>query len=180
MKNAKYISISSVILALCFIFLYLASILPTSRLSCLCLASAGICIVIAECGAKWGFITSLVLSILSWVLLPDKTVGILFILFFSYYPLIKLFAERRGRLSEWIIKALYFLLITVAGLFILKTIGLIPEKIQAYFKSMPLLLSFTIVVLAVECIFDFALSIVISYYTSKIMPKIRKNGRKDF
>ena len=180
MKNAKNIAISSLILAVSFIFLYLASVLPSSKLGCLCVATAGICIIIIENGAKWGFLTSIVLAVLSWFLVPDKTTSLLFIMFFSYYPLIKLFAEKRTRISEWIIKVLYFLIISVAGLFTLKATGLVPEKLLDYFNSIPTLGLLALGVITAECIFDFALSLTISYYTSNIMPKIRKNERNGY
>ena len=178
MKKTRNLSISSIILALSAIFLYLASVLPSSKLGCLCAATGGICIVITESGAKWGLLTGIVLGIFSWFLVPDKTVSVLFTMFFSYYPLIKLFAEKKNRTSEWIIKILYFVIITATGLFLLKTLGLVPEKIQDFFKSLPMLVLLTSGIIVAECIFDFALSLIISFYMANIMPKIKKNERK--
>ena len=173
--KSKNITVSSVILAISFIFLYLSSVMPTSKLACLCVATTGICIIIIESGAKWGFLSAVVLSVLGWFLLPDKTVSILFILFFSYYPLIKLFAEKKGRLLEWIIKIIYFCIITAIGIFVLNTAGALPEVIRKYLKNIPMLVSIGFGIVAMGAVFDFALSIVIGYYTQSIMPKIKRN-----
>ena len=101
-------------------------------------------------------------------ILPPK-----FVLFFSYSPLIKVIAEQKKMITEWIIKIIYFYLITALVCILFKAMGLIPEAVIKFFEGPVIVVPITAIVLA-ECVFDYALSMVLSFYMSSIMPVVSK------
>ncbi len=173
MKDLRNITISAIVLAISFIFLYMSSVVPSAKLACLAVSTAGICIVIMECGKMFGLLSGIVLSVLSWIFIPDKVVVLLFVLFFSYYPLIKIIAEQKKQITEWIIKILYFYLITGVVAILFKAMGLMPEAVIRFFEGYIGIAAITAIVLA-ECVFDYALSMILSFYMTRIMPVVSK------
>lgn len=172
MKQTKKIAFSGIIIAIAFIFLYVSAIVPSAKLACLAVSTACICIIIIEAGKIMGLISGVVLSFLSLFLVPDKMVSVLFIMFFSYYPLIKLFSEQKTRLKEWIIKIIYFVVITVISFIILKVTGLIPDTVLSLLDGAMIGTVFVLVVVLAECIFDYALSMIIGFYIRRIKERI--------
>lgn len=89
-------------------------------------------------------------------------------MFFSYYPLIKLFAEQKKRITEWIIKIVYFFVITLAGFLVLKLTGLVSVSLLSAFDDAILVGVGVMLLVLIECIFDYALSMVIGFYMRRI------------
>lgn len=174
MKNIRNITVSAIILAISFIFLYMTSIMPSAKLACLCIATAGICIIILETNLKMGIIAAVAMAVFASFFVHDKMIALLTVMFFSYYPVIKLLAERRKIIIEWIIKVLYFILITIAAFFVFKATKLLPEMVYEYINKPFILIGGGAAVVLVQCIFDIALSMMISFYMSRIMPKTKK------
>lgn len=173
MKNIRNITVSAIVLAISFIFLYMTAIMPSAKLACLCVATAGICIIILETNLKMGIVAAIVMGFFACFFVHDKMIALLTVIFFSYYPVIKLLAERKNLIMEWIIKVLYFIAITSVAFFIFKATKLLPEMIYEYInKPLALVVGVAAVVL-VQCIFDIALSMMISFYMSRIMPKTK-------
>ena len=171
MKKSRNITIPAIFIAIAFIFLYLSSILPSLKLSSLAISTACLCVIIIECGKWSGFISGLTLSIISYLFVPDKMVSVLFILFFSYYPLIKLFAEQKKRITEWIIKILYFWGITLISLLVLKLTGLIPKSVLSLLDGAMIGAFAVFAIVIIECIFDYALSMIIGFYMRRVKGK---------
>lgn len=171
MKKSRNITIPAIFIAIAFIFLYASSILPSAKLASLAISTACICVIVIECGKCTGLLAGGVLSILSWLFVPDKTVSILFILFFSYYPVIKLLAEQNTRLREWIIKILYFFSITLISLLILKLTRLIPKSVLSLFDGAMITTLAVTTIVFIQCVFDYALSMIIGFYMRRIKGK---------
>lgn len=174
MKSTRNITVSALVLAVSFIFLYMTSIMPSAKLACLAVATAGICIIILETGLKTGITAAIVMAAFAWFFLPDKMISLLVVLFFSYYPIVKLLAERRTRALEWIVKILYFIIITTAAFFVFRAMNILPDMIYEYINQPIILIGIGALVVLVQCIFDFALSMMINFYMIKIMHKTRK------
>ena len=95
--------------ALAVILLYLASIVPSGRLALMCAASIGVIFLRMRCGMKTALLCYVASAVLSLVLLPEKGVSLVYILFLGYYPLIKLSTERLGnRIARWLIRLAVF------------------------------------------------------------------------
>lgn len=174
MKSTRNITFSAIVLTISFICLYMTAIIPSAKLACLCAAASCICIIISEAGLKFGIASAAVISVFAWFFVPDKSIGLFTVMFFSNYPIIKLFAEKKSFPTELIIKILYFILITALVFFVFKQLNILPEIVYQYMKRKGFFAIFVCVSVIVLFVFDFALSMIISFYTSKIMSK-RKN-----
>ena len=75
--------------------LYLGSVLPGIKLSILFLAALGVVFVRLSCPGSWAWGCFAVTAALALLLLPDKTLALLYALLPGYYPIVKLRLERR-------------------------------------------------------------------------------------
>ncbi len=181
MISVRNLTVSAMITSLAYIFLCAAGIVPIGRLVFLCLATASVCIVVMECGRVLGIISSVVLMALAYFFVPNITVKILFICFFSYYPIVKSFLERgEGLTVEWIIKVVYFALIIFLVSVIGKQFDLIPEQLLTFTRTFKRTLFVYGLLIAAASLFDFALSNIIEFYGRKIMPKTNINIVPEF
>ena len=85
--------------------LYIGSVLPGAKLSFLWIATLGVVFRKMSCSGWWPLGCYAVTALLSLLLLPDKTLALLYSLFMGFYPLLKLRAERLRRIwSRWAVK----------------------------------------------------------------------------
>ena len=100
--RAKKITLSGILLGFTVICVFLASVLPTSRLSLYAVSSLFTSIIIIEFGSKAGWTFYAASAVLSAVLIPRLEV-LPYIVFFGVYGLLKLYFERRqSRVLEYI------------------------------------------------------------------------------
>lgn len=117
---ARKITLSSMMIALCIIFLYLAGVVPSSKLFLLCFCSIFIAIIMQECGIKYAVSAFLASSLLGFLLMPNKFIMLPFIAFLGYYPIAKLYLERQNKALEYVIKLLIFNVALIISYFIAK------------------------------------------------------------
>lgn len=89
MKRAAIIAKGGLITGLGVLFLYLASILTTGRITLLVCTGCLMIIALIEIGTRGAFAVYLAVSLLGFLLLPQKWMGLMFLLFFGLYPLVK-------------------------------------------------------------------------------------------
>lgn len=158
--------------ALGTVFLFLTGIWPFGTVALLCAASAFVAFSVLECGIGYGLLSYLAISVLSFLLVPDKTITLWeFVLLLGYYPIIKCLVERLNKLwLEWIIKIVFFSVMVVLLLLLFWFVLSIPIVTE-----LPVWLygAAGIVLLAV---YDYALSILLSYYQNRLKGKLRKNS----
>lgn len=167
MKNAKKIALSGVLTALCFIFLFIGSLFQTLDLSAAALGSLVVLIAMIEIGKSWAFGVYASASILSIILLPNKSVALIFALLAGFYPILKsplnkikpLFLSYLARLTFF--NAALTLLIYLSKTFFPENEELIGFEIVIY-----LLANITFIV------YDFALERVALTYTIRIKPML--------
>lgn len=162
-KKTKRITFSAMMTALAVICLYFMSIFPTGRYGFAAAASLfGIAAVI-ETGLVGGAFVYAASSVLSLLILPDKTDLMLYILFFGYYPIVKSLAEQmKTPVLTWGIK---LVVVNIAFTVILKLFSAL------VFDYADLLGSTALVYLAMNAIFvlfDIGVSKMISYYMIRI------------
>ncbi len=169
MKNTKKISFAAIVAALAVIILYIAAFVPSGKLALSAVAGIFIAAVLIECGWVSALCCFAAVSAISLLLLPQRFPGLMFLVFFGYYPLIKSFAERRkNRVFEWVIKLAVF---NIAAL--LLELGLISGFLAGVeLPGVPVYVIW-LVSNAVFVIFDFGFSALISYYLRAIHSKIK-------
>lgn len=102
--------------ALSVVILYIASILPTIKLTVCLVASAIICIIMMKYGARGAVAVYLSTSAVALIISPDKTIAFGYFLFFGNYPILKAFVENINNIkTEWIVKVILFAVYTVAA-----------------------------------------------------------------
>ncbi len=164
----KKIALSSVLMALVVVSLFVGSIWPV-KIAMSLAASLVISVVVIECGHKFAWLVYFGCSFISFLIIPKKMLVYGFILFLGYYPIIKLYIERPGKLIlEWVIKLLCFNIILAVSFFAAK-IFLLPSLdaslVGFVFKYIAAIIAISEVFFVV---YDLGISFFISYYQKKL------------
>jgi hypothetical protein len=172
-RNSTKIALAGILTALGAAVLFLENIFPTGKLGFYALAGFILSAVVIECGLSFGWISYAVVSLVSFLLVPQKTAVIPYILFFGMYSMVKSHIEKLNRLiAEWILKFAFFNL----SLFFMwniavKVLELIPSNLLA---TLPL---YAVVLLLQAAFFgyDWVFTFWVQYYLKRIQPKIHGN-----
>lgn len=158
--NAKDITLAGLMTAVSIIVLYLTTIIPINTFAILTCASLIIPICILRSNLKTGFLVYIATSILGFFLVP-LNYFLMYSMFFGIYGIIKYFIERiRKTHIEIILKFGFFNIVFILALTVLKTfIGDLNIKLPMWL--------FIIAAEAAFFIFDYALTILISFYIEK-------------
>ena len=163
--KAKEITLSALLTALTIIILYLNLLLPISTISILTLASLLIPIALIRGSMKSAILVYISSSIIGLFLLPINII-ILYILFFGIYGLVKYFIEKFNNMPlEILLKIIFFNIILFISFFVFKSF------IAIEIKKLPIGI-FWIIAQIVFLVFDYALSLLITFYIEKIHKKI--------
>lgn len=110
MRNrTKVITFSSMLIALTVIFMYIGTIFPSGRIGFMAVASLFAVAAVIQYGFATAAGVFVVSAILGFLIIPDKTPILFYILFFGYYPIVKSVSERlKNSVIGWIIKLIVF------------------------------------------------------------------------
>lgn len=168
-KNKTFrLALCAILSALGVVFIYLGSLLEVLDMSASVIASVGCIFAAIEFGGVYPWLIYAVTGTLSLILAPNPMSALMYILFFGFYPILKLKLEKRRRLTSWILKEVVFN-ISLAILFILwETVFVVEAEIS-------LLLNILFIVLAEITfpIYDIALSRISFVYLTKLRSKFR-------
>ena len=89
----RALTVSALCAALGTVILALSLLLPMQRLALLCAASLGVVASLCMNGEAWALCTYAGTALLSFLLLPEKTMPLAYGLFCGYYPVLKLKLE---------------------------------------------------------------------------------------
>ena len=92
--SAKNLAFSSVMCALGVVILFIGSVIETLDMSTAAIASFIVTVCMIELGSIYSFSVYSVTSVLSFFLLPNKSVVLIYVMFFGFYPIIKKHIER--------------------------------------------------------------------------------------
>ena len=171
MRNtARKVTLSAVLAALSLVFLYLAGFAPTGKVGLVAAAGLFPAAAVISFGFSAGVLSYLGTGILSLILLPDKGMALLYILFFGLYPMLKGKIEQFRRLPvELGIKFLVCNLILTVMLLFFGTV---------FFRAVPLG-QYSRLVLYLICnvaffAYDYGFSKVIGFYIQRVDRVVRK------
>ena len=157
--------------ALSVVLLYLGSLIEILDISMAVTASLTCIIAVIEYGKSAPWAIYGVTSVLSIILLPNKTPAVLYAAFFGFYPILKEKFEKLSKPVSWILKEVVFniclVIMTVAVYFISTSGGDILSK------SLPLLAATAILAEVVFVLYDIALTRVISFYIVKLRHRFK-------
>lgn len=166
MSKALNIAKGGLFTALTIIFLYISSIVPTSRLVFIALAASMIPISIIATDIKNSVVVYVAASLLS-LLLGLRGIAFLYIVFFGLYGFVKYYVERlRKTILEFALKFLFFNVCVYLIYLIYKvfTFGIPKVNIPLYYAIAALQVAFIV--------YDYAMTVLISSMNKRL--KIRK------
>ncbi|MGF7397389.1 hypothetical protein PQ689_11530 [Thermoanaerobacterium thermosaccharolyticum] len=161
MLNAKSLSLGGVIAALNIVILFIASIMPTSRLFFLVVSSFAISIMVIETGSMGGFVFYLATSALSLILIPNKMISIYYICFFGFYGIIKSYIEKK-HIRRYMELALKLIVFNIS----LFTVYIIFDRIfmmKVFVTGFPFIAFFILLQISF-LVYDYVYTVFISFY----------------
>ena len=132
----------------------------------LCIASVFTAIAVVELGGAYPYLIWAVVSVIGFVLLPDKTIAAAYTLFGGIYPVLKLYFERLPRLFEWVAKLVYFAAVLGILYVLAKFVFMIPDEGDVL--EVILAVGYVLVFL----LYDYTLSVAMTAYMRRIRPKL--------
>lgn len=165
MRTSNKIAFTGLMLALTIAMLFLAVLMPLNRLFFTAISSVFVAVVIMEIGIGYGWLFYIASSLLALLLIPMKSIALLYAAIFGIYGIIKGYIEKiHDRWIEVILKLLFFNL----SLFIL-------YKIAAAFSPNELNISgqWSVVLLwlaaqAAFLVYDYAYTLFLRLYHNRI------------
>jgi hypothetical protein len=108
-KRTRVITVSAVLTALTVIFLHLAAILPSGQFGAIAVSSLFTAAAVIETGAMSAVCVFAAGCALGTITVANKSIILLYALFFGYYPIAKCFAERlKPQAAVWTAKLAIF------------------------------------------------------------------------
>lgn len=156
MKNTKRLALAAIMSALGAVIMYLGCLFEILDLSTAAIASMCVLLVLVETGAKYSWLSYAVTGIISLIILPVKTAGILFVGFFGFYPMAKAFFEKKFR--GWRCLVLKILMLNVCTALMLLAVRYVMTE-ALWFEIMTLVLANIVFV-----VYDYALSQLLRAY----------------
>ncbi|MBP2071249.1 hypothetical protein [Thermoanaerobacterium butyriciformans] len=161
MLNAKSLSLGGVIAALNVVILFIASVMPTSRLFFLVVSSFAISIMVIETGSIGGLVFYLATSILSLILIPNKLISVYYICFFGFYGIIKSYIEKK-RFRMYMELALKLIVFNIS-LFVVYIIFSRIFMMKIFVTGSPFIAIFILLQISF-LVYDYVYTIFISFY----------------
>lgn len=164
----KKIVVAGVLAALSVIILYLGCAIEVLDLTMSAIVSLLVVVIVIEMGYKYAWLTYIATSILSIIILPQKSPAIFYACFMGFYPIIKSYLERiNSALVRWIIK-LVVGNAALALMFILMSLFL-PDEFEGGWL---MLVTYLLGIIAF-LMYDVALSKLITLYFVRIRERIK-------
>ena len=167
--NTKRLTVCAMLSALGVVLLWIGSILEVAEISMAVIASLLCVIAVIEYGGAAPWLVYAVTGLLGLVLLPNKGIAAMYLLFFGYYPIVKEKLEQRPRVLRWVLKELIFYAAVLALAVVWKWL-LFPE---AVLPSPLLLVALLVLAQVVFVLYDIALTRLISFYVFRLRQRFR-------
>ena len=160
-------ALAGMLAALSAVMLILCAYTGVMDLTGICVASFFTAVAVVELGGAYPYLVWAVVSVIAFVMLPDKTIAAAYALFGGIYPILKLYFERLPRAVEWIVKMGYFGAVMGILYVLARFVFMIPDESRA----ITVILGVGYVVVFV--LYDFTLSVAMTVYMRRIRPKLR-------
>ena len=178
--KAKDIALGGILVALTTIVLYATSILPISTLAILTIASALIPVCIIRSNIQTSIFVYISSSLIAFFLVPIN-ISFLYFIFFGVYGIVKFFIERiRKEKLEILFKIVFFNIAFIIGFIIMQNVlginiiaGLEVLMSRFFDNSGRSIASIILWIVAqpIFLIYDYAMTMIITFY----MERIHKN-----
>ena len=122
-SRAGRVALGGILSAASLVFLYLASIAPTGRLGLTALAGLFPVGAVLAAGRSTGYLCWAATSALALIMVPDKGMALLYLIFLGLYPVVKSRIESLKNIPlEWVCKMSFFLVALTIAWFGVRTL----------------------------------------------------------
>ncbi len=170
MRRTKKITLCAVLSALCVAVMYIGSFIEVLDISVAAAASIVVFFCSEELGKKYAFAVYGAVSLLSFLLLPQKWVAAYFALFFGIMPITKKLFEKTGKIFSWVLKLLAFNAEVFAFYFVAERLDFFEENE----RSLPYLLVLLVLANLVFALVDILYDRLQKIYEIKFRARVRK------
>jgi hypothetical protein len=157
--------------ALSVVLLYFGSLFELLDISMAVIASLACVIAVIEYGKSAPWAIYAVTSVLSVILLPDKTPAAFYAIFFGFYPILKEKFEKRPKVLSWLLKEVTFnicLVVMAVAVYFISTTG-----DNSLLKNPIMLATTALLAEVVFVLYDIALTRLISFYIIKLRHRFK-------
>lgn len=173
-NKTKRIALCGVVSALSLVLMLLAGVLPTSSYSLAALAGVVLMLVIAEFGPKTAASVFFCVAALSFLLVADKEVMMLFVCFLGWYPIAK---SGLDKIRPWWLGylcrfAIFALSVTAFYFSVTRLFGIRFEMDEGMFRVGAGLM--IVMVIVAFIVYDIAISKLFLLYELKLRQKLHK------
>ncbi|MGI5848742.1 MAG: hypothetical protein ACOX8Q_01505 [Christensenellales bacterium] len=171
-RTAHRVSLTAMFASMSLLFLYLASVLPTMRITMYFLSSIFIMGLVLEEEIGLAFLMFVTVSLLSLLLMPDIIRVIPYVLFFGHYGIGKYFIQKRikDKVVGYVLKLLYFN-IALALMYLLAKEVITKDVLDSG-------ITFWVLIILAEIafvVYDFVFTKVTAYYFNNIRRLLMKD-----
>ncbi len=170
MKKTKKITLCAVLASLSVAVMYIGSFVEVLDITVAAAASIVVLFCAEELGKKYAFAVYATVSLLSFMLLPQKWIAAYFALFFGIMPITKQLFEKTGRIFSWVLKIFVFNAEAFAFYLVAEKLNFFEENEKNLPYLLVLLLFANIVFILVDILYD-RVQII---YEIKFRARVRK------
>lgn len=172
MRQSLKLAFCGVVSALSLALMFMALVIPALSYTLPAVCGMLLMAVAAEINRRAAFAVYICVDILGFILSPEKSAVILYILFFGYYPILKSLIEKiSARVLEWAIKILVFNAAAVAVYYTAALVLTVSNDFFGLSGSAAMLLLLGMLNIAFV-LYDVALTKLAALYMLKFHPKI--------
>ena len=108
--NTSKLTFSAVVAAAVIALIYITTLIDTMQLAAAVISTFAVMLTLKICGRKVAAMHCTVVSVLLFMILPNKFFAVLYAVFFGFYAIAKSLIEQKNNLKvEWFLKIAYFL-----------------------------------------------------------------------
>jgi len=162
--KTRALALTALSVAGAVVVLYMGTFLPTMRLSMAAVAALFVAVCVMEGGLRYGIFCFAATAILGLLIVPDRSLALLYLTFFGAYPLVKSIAERqKSNVIAWVVKLAVFLVVLTLYMTLLR--ALILDGILDEGWALPVVYGGGLIVFIV---YDIGMSKLIGFYLARI------------
>lgn len=173
-SESRKVALGGMFAALATVLMLLGGILPFATFAAPALAGILIVPAAIELGMRMGWLLYAAIGLLSFFAVPDKEMGLVFIFFLGFYPLVKASIERiRRKVLQWVLKLLLFN-VCITGMYSLILFVFPIGAVVAEFENAGVAFSALLLLLGnvTFVIYDMAIAKIIGLYCAKYRKKL--------
>lgn len=175
MKNSSKTAMGGMIAALSLVIMLLTAVIPYLQYALPAMSGALLIVMVIEISKSWALCSYVAVSILSFLILPNKEAAMVYFAFFGCYPILKpvLESKIKNNIICWIAKALFFNAAAIAAYSVIIYVFGIPlDETEEFGKwAVPILLGLGNVMFV---LYDICITRLVTIYLRRWQKKFRK------